>query len=233
MDDMTTVELPENVGEVQVWNEYLSDDAPEPGENVGHYGLHYGGTLHRDTLAERDCYVPIPATSWGDYGGDIVGRANCAWLTDNFQEYVILAGYGGHDGQTALLKVGSEVPSYLLELIEGLRDYPLFDDEYLSDIERSVEDEDLDSYILRDIKDEIEDNQGWVDAEEHGFDDDEIRRHYYALRSSGDIRWESETATSGTLGRNGTEDAAVLIFDASLSEYVDRLTNLENHPTLM
>lgn len=228
-DDMMTVELPEMTGEVYVWNEYLSDEPPAAGDEVGHYGFHYGGRQSRHELEQRDVYLPVPYTGWGDYCGSTVERANFNALVEDFGDYVVQVGHGSHDGRGIYLKVGSEVPALLLDVIQGLRDYPLVDEEVWSMVEMEVEQDDLDSWLLDDLIREIEERQDWTDAEDHGFDRATVCQAYLDLRSEGSLEWYAETATSGHVD---VAEAADAIVDLLLTTYARTLVGADNHPTL-
>lgn len=232
-DEMTVVTLPETTGEVMIWNEYLrSEDAPDAGESAGHYGMHYGGRQSRHELEAREhVYLPIPYTAWGDYCGGTVERANFEALVQDFEDFVVQVGHGSHDGQSLYLKVGTSVPTELLSIIDGLADYPLYHDEALSEVEQAVEESDLDSWIVDDVRREIEAREDWDDAEEHGFTDEAIREAYYALRSVDMVRWEAETATSGYVP--DFDSAVDEIFQEVLRKRALEVAGLlAGHPTL-
>jgi hypothetical protein len=87
----------------------------------------------------------IPNCSWGDYGGSTVDRANCATFHEKYPEFVTLK-HGGHGSEWAIVMQDSLCRMAVRfdefrEDVEGLENYPVLDEEKLSEIENELETE--------------------------------------------------------------------------------------------
>lgn len=180
-----------------VWNEHLSDPAPEPGDEVGWYGMHRAPK--QDALHDH-VYVPIPVTSWGDYGGDMLGRANWRTLKEEHASEVVFIGHSTHDGYAAALKVGSLITETLRDRLLALEDYPILDEEDLAIVETENEEEAL-PYLLADFADDEND----VDT---------LTQAYWECRAAEELTFVNEGACSGYIdtalfrgGRDARDDS--------------------------
>lgn len=86
----------------------------------------------------------IAATEWSDYGGSILDRANGMWLGEHYSDVVTLRQLGGHGwysceisksilndaafGEHGFRDTVARLRD-VLDMIEGLSDYPLFSDD--------------------------------------------------------------------------------------------------------
>jgi hypothetical protein len=72
----------------------------------------------------------------GGYSNGFVGEANARWVADNYDFVVVSDVY--RVGYMACLLSGVDEDTHgideLIEILEGLEDYPLIDDQYLSDL---------------------------------------------------------------------------------------------------
>ena len=102
-------------------------------------------------------FVEVPCTTYSGYSGGTVERANCDKFLEMFGDlpgvYEVTGGYGtrGVFIRRACLRCDE-----IREVIEGLDDYPLIDDESLSDLEMQLEDEAWDVWIKYDLERELD-----------------------------------------------------------------------------
>lgn len=160
-----------------------SEDAPVAGDEIG-----WGWPLHRPSgpYAEDDLYVPVPSAYWGDYVGSTYTRANLIALTRDYPDTFVTVGRSSHDGQSLYLRVGQEIPASLHQILTGLTDYPVYDEDEMSRVEQDLQLDDLDTLIM-DVSDEDHDDEYL------------IRCAYWNLIESDALRWEAETATNGVV----------------------------------
>lgn len=90
----------------------------------------------------------------GDYGGSLVEKTNTDILTDEYGFIKVYGGYGSISCMIqidALLCMPEEESDRILEVLEGLSDYPLIDDEELSNQESEQIDEAWDNWTKEDF----------------------------------------------------------------------------------
>lgn len=195
----------------------------DPSDLIG-YETISGGRLS----SSRDRYygktrpiAVVPYTSWGDYCGGICERANYGYFlgdpeltvnerqTDEDCIAFIGISYMFH-GYAVGVVIGREIPSDLVELIEGLHHYPIIDDETW-ELEMAIHDEDYSSWIAHDVQRSIRERFG----DEEGFGlavdeatEEEFRTLYEMANAENDGNpwWEVETATNGYL----TDETALI-----------------------
>lgn len=168
------------------WREVPRDEWTQPGESeyasrfeseyasrfLGVYS--YGGATPDFTPT----HVEVPCTVWGDYVGGTAERANCVWLRDNYGENVITV-TGDYGSEWIVLPLDAEVPYTLADDIVALADYPLFDDEVMSEVETQLADEAWDCYLTYDVTRELA--ARGVDIDSEAFDVNAYRGRFYTL----------------------------------------------------
>lgn len=111
----------------------------------------YLGNLQQTDNGEL---LEIPVTMYSDYSGSTVERANCDYFVqyckDNQIRYFDI--YGDY-GTTGVMVYFTDYESNedMREMINALDNYPLFDDESLSNLELQLEDESWDSWVKYDL----------------------------------------------------------------------------------
>lgn len=163
-------------------------DPIEPGGRV------YYGHLTEDPNGE---WLKVPFTFWGDYSGSTVERSNYRVLLDEYRNHVVDV-YGGYGTAGLLVSrdwFASEEGEEFREIIEGLDNYPVVNEDDWSDLERELEDEDWDSWLCQNVRMDLADTPGIDDLS----DDDLFQLWCEVTRThrSGDyVHFES--AASGT-----------------------------------
>lgn len=104
-------------------------------------------------------YIMHDYCQMGDYGGSLVEKANTDILTDEYGFIKVFGGYGSISciiQIDALLCMPEEESDRILEVLEGLSDYPLIDDEELSNQESEQINEAWNDWTEYDFKRVIE-----------------------------------------------------------------------------
>jgi hypothetical protein len=130
-----------------VWTE---DDAPTGGDSVSMGALdmcRWDGTPHAD---EGPVFMEVPCTAWSDYSGGAVERSNARSLRRDFPDEVVTV-TGGYSTEFLVLPADGTISEALFNAIAGLAEYPLFDEEDLSELEQEILAEDWESWGESDV----------------------------------------------------------------------------------
>lgn len=115
------------------------------GKSLKELGYIDGSSLHKSDNGDIGI---IPHTSWGDYIGDTVDRANHKILLEKDWAYDVHGDYGSR-------AIGVDLtnrPEELDDILRALDNYPILDDNILSEVETELEQDDWDSWIEMDIR---------------------------------------------------------------------------------
>lgn len=175
-------------------NPYVIHDYITPEDS-----LSWGNVTPGDNPDGFQYLAMIPACSYGEYdNSSIYNRANYDYMIANYSDYVVQIGRSTHDGLAIALVVGSVVPASLVEIIEGLADYPVIDDE-VYEIEAELRNEAIENWVawdlrcdLLDLDDTLDDAIDAADLIEL-FDDVELELEIYGY---------AETSCSWVWGRS-------------------------------
>jgi hypothetical protein len=182
-------------------HEWVTADPPEGGDAVRLGAL----DLRRETdvydRADGDVrFLEIRGTAWGDYTGSTYDRSNARSLRRDFGDHVITlrADFGF---EVLLVRIGVEIPAGLYEAIVELREYPLYDESDLSELESELEREDWESWGRSDwtgaIRKQAQQRDRDDDVSE--LDDDAFTDElFWDVCADGEAGyWQAETAVSG------------------------------------
>lgn len=169
-----------------------------------------------DNVLSDDTAVPVylvREASHGDYGGSgTIGMANHRDLMDSFGPevdtpvHVIPVGFSSTDGQSIVVPIESLIPTgnedhdsraeYLVDILAGLRDYPLIDDGTQWEVEEELLSESLEDggWIIADIRAELSDNA------DDALSDADIRAAFFDYVRRNDIQIEYEYLTPSMHG---------------------------------
>lgn len=169
---------------------------PHDGDLIPGDSLSWQCVRPLNTYDSGETLLIIEDASWGEYDGSGTHhRANHAYLTDNYGRWFVTVGRSSHDGRALALIVGTVIPLDLVELIDGLDNYPLIDDSGLSELESELEAEDWESWGRDEFAHEI---QASLPAEwDVDFDPDVLDALAWDAMSDGRMSWQSETAVGG------------------------------------
>lgn len=123
---------------------------------VGQTSISYGD-IKED---KNGLFLEVPYSTYSDYSGCTVERSNCRVFEDMFKEFLgtdMWTIYGGYGTSGILITVKLyENNEDVREVISGLFDYPLINEDDLSELEMEIEDEDWDNWIKFDLTRELE-----------------------------------------------------------------------------
>jgi len=173
------------------YGDFKDDDWPESAEA-------YLSTIWDDSTITGDLYFYVPYASGSDYSGSTVEAANAKCIEDTFGENEwVHTVYGGHNtfavaiGLTGLLTCDDDVFDELCEAIEGLGDYPVIDEDALSELEAEKTDEAWESWVRDDFIRALEkEHDGCIDFSWP--DDPELRSFFYECAEKADTYWYCE-----------------------------------------
>jgi hypothetical protein len=193
------------------------EDAPEHGESCtpNDYGKGYAES-------EQVTLLEIPYTSWGDYVGTAADRSNHRVLLDCYGEHLVYLtfGFGGH---SLAVRLDREIPESLVDLVDGLMDYPIVDEADWSALEMELESEDWADWgrrdVIRDVEVRIEVLSGEDPRIPEGYEIDPDTVDAVALdrMQFGSLQWEAETATGGYF--RGMDDLVEYLVEQIVSEH--------------
>lgn len=220
---------------VEVWRRLLDNPYTHAVEDRRHgkYSLDSVEDAHLYSLIiadgeGSDYWSPVEITlaSYSDYGGNDFDAANVRALGENFSWVSTRTG-GFHGEGAAWIQLGklpgettiAEALDQLEELadvLDGLTDYPLIDEETHSQYVGELAEEAWDQYLESDVRSELAELLGCdeSDLDDFRFSEDEIRELYYSFE---DNEWNCETATSVVNGRH--DEAVQAIADHIIREW--------------
>jgi len=119
--------------------------------------------LSTDATEEGELYFFLPYASGSDYSGSTVEASNRKEFLESYgKEEFVWEAHGGYNtyavvlGLTGLLECADDTFDAILDTIEGLEDYPLINDEALSNLESTLADEAWDSWVAADFRRDLE-----------------------------------------------------------------------------
>lgn len=178
----------------------------------------------------------IDHASRSDYGDSSpVSRANLEALEQDFPESVFTVGFSSHDGIQALVRTGDR-DDYLLDILLGLQDYPLYDGDALHEVEQEIleetwrlwlEDELIDAMdpeLMKHAEDEYE----WAESVLQEL----LLKRGYSLRhlfheAMEVLNLEVEYETSESCFVDSLYDVGVYIMELLTTEYVPAIKGQE------
>lgn len=145
----------------------------EPNADEGNTNWNYG--RWEDATPENASHIVIEWASYGDYANGSLERSNFEALIEDFPSSFVVA-HGGHGTQALLLPADCSDES-LIEALQGLENYPLYNDEHHSNMEwrETHSDENWDGWIKFRLSRELTNAGIDVDA----IDADELRQAFY------------------------------------------------------
>ncbi len=109
------------------------NETPEMGENLAFSDL--------NTRVKTSEYYLINFVQWGDYSGDTVSRANYDTIIKKWgKNPLVWSVVGGHWSHGILIHADILENDDFLEIFESIENYPVLDDEHLTELELSIQD---------------------------------------------------------------------------------------------
>lgn len=123
-------------------------------EEVAHV---YYGNIKKDKNGQ---FMEVPYSTYSDYSGGTVERSNCRTFLDMFKEFGqkdLWEIYGGYSTTGVLIRLSLyQDNEEVKDVIDGLFNYPLINEDDLSELEIEIENEVWDSWIKSDLVNELE-----------------------------------------------------------------------------
>lgn len=173
------------------YGDFKDEDWPESAEA-------YLGTLSDDDLESGELYFYVPCASGSDYSGCTVTAANYKCIEDAYGEHEwVHPVYGSHGtyaiaiGVTGLLGCDEDTFDEFCEILEGLADYPIIDEEALYECEAEAADEAWDSWCRNDFTRALEKKYG-DKADFEWPDDPALRSFFEEKREDANEYWFNE-----------------------------------------
>jgi hypothetical protein len=145
-------DVPHHLREVRV--NYYRDDPERNGESVKY------DTFENGTAAEGEPqWYEVEHAGGSDYSGGSATRANHKVLTDMLREHhpddqkpvAWVDSYGGH-GTYSIFVVWDELDDEIKQTLSALEDYPVIDDQAMSEVENEIEEEAWSNYYKREFE---------------------------------------------------------------------------------
>lgn len=163
------------------YGDFKSNDWPESAE-----------AYFTNLRESGELYFYVPYSTGSDYSGSTVTRANYLYIEEEYGEDWVHIVYGGYDtyaiavGLTGLLQ--SDRFDEFCEILEGLEDYPLIDDEALYQLEMEAADEAWECWVEDAFKSSLEEK-----FEDYEFEwPDDLRTFFEEKREESNTYWECE-----------------------------------------
>jgi hypothetical protein len=121
-------------------------------DGTSHWCEDWGG----DYYSIENLYIVVPHTTWGDYVGGSVEKANHRAILEEFAEYVIDVS-GDYSSSALYLPLAAKIPQHFADGLLGLLDYPIWDEGCLSDVEQEIVDESWDEFQRDEFKGKVRD----------------------------------------------------------------------------
>ncbi len=158
------------------------NETPEMGENLAFSDL--------NTRVKTSEYYLINFVQWGDYSGDTVSRANYDTIIKKWgKNPLVWSVVGGHWSHGILIHADILENDDFLEIFESIENYPVLDDEHLTELELSIQDSAWDDWVRSDL-DSALDNLG-IEILDRG---EEFENHFYKITSLHNIEYIHEDA---------------------------------------
>lgn len=152
-----------------------------------------------------ETFFEVPYTGAGDYAGaGSVGLANAEYIKDNFKslfdskalyELKLDYGYKCIAIPKVLPKLNKSQIESLIDLLDRVKDlcnYPLFDDEYLAEIESELENEAWNSVYKRDFLDCLIKKYPEKEDRIYDIDDNSLFELFESARDRANVYWINE-----------------------------------------
>jgi len=161
----------------------------------------------KDDKQIDNVYICHEYTVSGDYGGNgSVGISNKNVLLEDHKHIEVIGGYGFSFCVIPLVYLLSYVDNpdndeqedlnqeieNIIELYQGLNDYPVIDEEEMSDVESELEDEAFDNWVEYDFKRELQGKFDLYDLEVKEGKESEIRGFFELLGERSNEYWINE-----------------------------------------
>jgi len=150
--------------------------------------------LQTSVNPDREMWVEFPYTAYGDYCGHAdVGASNYRSMKEEFGEHKDVAFVSGSYGFNAVIYNTATKDEEILNVLKGLENYPLIDEDMNSHVRLEWENEAWDNWARSDFKHEL--CKLFPDLEEaiDDISDDDIQTLFHEAQEEANEYWECET----------------------------------------
>jgi len=172
-------------------------DVMDP-DNCPASAVKYLEGLSTDPTEHGELYFFLPYATGSDYSGSTVEKANHkAFLESHGEEGFVWDAHGGFDtyavvlGLTGLLECPDDTFDAVMGVVEGLKDYPLIDEEALSELEMELADEAWECWGGYEFRKALEAKFDGTDFDWP--DGSDFRSFFEQKREEANEYWESES----------------------------------------
>lgn len=160
--------------------------------------LSYGDLkpLAKDAVAtDLDFYMPDLMTG-SDYAGDSVTVSNYRTFLEDFGKVEgVFKVYGGLGTYAVAVRLNAITPE-MLEVFNGLQDYPLISEEDHSEVEMEAQEEAWGSWVKHDFTRELTSKFPEFEEAIENMEEDNLSRLFYSLADRANEYWENQTGNS-------------------------------------
>lgn len=156
--------------------------------------------LGKNDLIEPDNILVPEHMEGGDYSGSSVTKANYDSFMEEFGEVPgVIALYGSHGSYGVGIRIGA-INEEMVSVLEKLQDYPIIDEEKMSEIEHEWEGEAWESWARSDFLHALRRKFPQLEDRIDELDEDRDEEHdavldiFEAAREAANVYWESEHA---------------------------------------
>ncbi len=162
---------------------YYKKQKPMYGQYVNYPDTSYT----KGTPTAEYTLLEVPFTAYGDYAGSTVERSNLESIVRDYGNmFVVLVGNYGYESLFYCLDCLTKAQKAIVQdIVEGLEAYPLYDEEYYSELEYTLTLELLnDVWFSRDVYKALPDDYKPLDTEGYTLDYDELNKTQQAALSN-------------------------------------------------
>lgn len=154
------------------------------------YAMVYYGDIREDENGE---YIELPYMTYSDYSGGTIERSNCDVFLDEFGDLPgVYELYGGFGTRGVLIHQSLLDNEDIKDILDGLDNYPLIDEDNFSKLEMELENEAWEMWIKSDLTFEL-------DKAGIEYNEDEIQDKFYELIRDNSIEFIHEDACCPTI----------------------------------
>lgn len=171
---------------------YTGDEELEAGSQIS-----LGDLSDKQRSPDDVQVVMVRHTVGGDYSGSLVERSNYEGILEDHEDHDdVFSAYGGYGSYGVVFRASSTDPE-LIEIMQRLENYPLYDEEHLSALEMTKSDEEWENWgrddYVRALEKEHENVDGWDDVIEALADDPvALDALFYEVSNAESIYWEMD-----------------------------------------
>jgi hypothetical protein len=149
-----------NKEELCKFESWRKDESPEPGESISYGDLRsqlakYAETFDPETSDPKEWFLVPRYMSGSDYSGSSVEVSNMRAFKEEYGDESFCPVYGDYGTYAVAIRLDWLTPA-IWESLAALENYPVYDDQVLSEVETEAEEEAWENWARSDFKRELE-----------------------------------------------------------------------------